>query len=701
MTDSPPSAPVIGSRSRPITISNTLSSGLAPSFQPRYSSPVRALLPAYHPHSPSWTPKNKVVHLQKNLPTPGVSSVTSRGSSLRQKGRNGDPPQGGRSRSTPGADNNGGTDGSVDRSQSFSLLSLSPLLAEPTPEQSCLIDKISTLTSVIGEIQRTFDDHIQSIKHNEDRTLIAVEEASMKAVERIQLKTEELVEVMLAQTEKTILQHLDGSLQGWNKVLPEQLRASTDDVQDLVPQASTSHSTTSQDEAANIRRTFEDCFQRIEEQIDQRIVGQAIERVITLAEDKGQEMLMSMVAQTEKVVHQHLKESLQNWTETLAGQLRAAVDTMQDQVRRGSSGQRPTPQQDMNEWRTQCDARISNEITDLKTAIAALNASTQQNQKLFQEQVRLTRNLNQQDINGGRGSRREWITPMSHNDSLSPTPAPRDGQAHPSRAGEMRQNDEHGATSYVMQSSTLPSTVVSLFNRPSIVTTTPPNNPDPEQKATAKSSTKCKRAQGQKWAQHPTTNTSGLGRQNLESAEEFTPRPLSAVAKGKQVMRREEWPKLRTGTVGSERHTQAPALMSKIASSANLTTRPSTLTTAPSLSESDTHGDGYVIIQGMSDSAFAPKVAKRERSRPSTNGNQANVTIPSDGPGTPSKRVKIDSATVTLGTAAAPIKIEDILKLPSRVTRSNRKSAQTEIVHVDLETVARRCRETGIVFKLK
>lgn len=377
-TCSSPSAPASGSRSRPISISNAIPSGLASSSQPRYSSSVRNLLPSYLPQSsPTWTPKNKAAHPQKNLSTLVVSSVTSKGSSLRQKGRDGDPPQGGRRRSTAGVGDGGGADGSADRSQSHSSLPLSSLLAGSTPEHSYLIDKISTLTTVVGKLQHTLDDHIQRVKHEEDRTLVAVGEASKRAVEQIQLKTDELVEAMVTQAEKTILQRLDGSLQDWNKVLTEQLRASLDDVQDLVPQASTSQNTTTQDVAADIRRTFEDYLQRFEEQVDQRIVEKAVQRAITLAEDKGQGMLMSMVAQTEKVVQQHLGQPLQNWTETLTGQLRVAVEAIQDQTRQGSYGQSPTPQQDLNEWRTQCDARISSEICDLKTVIAALNASTQ------------------------------------------------------------------------------------------------------------------------------------------------------------------------------------------------------------------------------------------------------------------------------------------------------------------------------------
>ena len=286
---------------------------------------------------------------------------------MRQKSRDGDPPQRGGRRSTAGVGDVGGADGSVGPRQSLPPLPLSSLLAGSTPEHSRLMDKISTLTTVVDKLQHILDDHIQRIKYEEDRTPVAVEEISKKAFEWIQLKTEELVEAMMTQTEKTILQRLDGSLQDWNKVLTEQLRAFTDDVQDLALQTSTSQSTTMQDVAADIRRTFEDCLQRFEVQVESRIVEKAVEKAITHAE-KGQGMVMSMVAQMEKAVQQRLGETLQNWTETLTDQLRTAVDVIQDQSRRGSSGQSPTLQQ---------DARISNEISDLKTAIAALNASTQ------------------------------------------------------------------------------------------------------------------------------------------------------------------------------------------------------------------------------------------------------------------------------------------------------------------------------------
>lgn len=297
----------------------------------------------------------------------------------------------------------------------------------------------------------------------------------------------------------------------------------------------------------------------------------------------------------------------------------------------------------------------------------------QQNQKLFQEQVRLTKNLNQQGVNEGRGSSRERFTPVSLYNSLSPTPAPREGQAHPLQTGVTRINEEQSAITPVMQAPTPPSTVIPLFSSPSIITTAPPNNPIPEQKATVMISTKSERIQTQKRAPRPTTNASGSRRQNPKSAGEFAPRPLSAVAKGKQVMRREAWPQLRTDAAG-ERQTPTPAPMSKTGSSSNLTTRTSTLTTAPSLSNPETDRDGYVIIQGLSGPAFAPTVAKRGRGRPSTSSNHANVNLPSNCPGTPSKRMKISSAAVTLGSAAALIKVEDILKLPSRVTRSNRVS---------------------------
>ncbi|KAF9546139.1 hypothetical protein EC957_010125 [Mortierella hygrophila] len=547
---------------------------------------------------------------------------------------------------------------------------------------------MSTLTTVVGKLQHTLDNHIQRTKQDEDWTSVAVEEASKKAVERIQLKTEELIEAMVMRTEKTVLQRLVGILQDWTKVLTEQLKVSIDDVRDLVTQASTSQSTITQDVVADISQTFEVCLKRFEEQVDTRIV-----------EEKGQGMVLSMVEQTEKVVQQCLGESLQNWTEILTGQLRTAVNAIQVQAQQSSSGQSPTLQQDMNEWRSHCDALISNEISDLKTAIAAVNTSTRQNQKLFQEQVRITRNLNQQVVNEGRSSSYNWFTPMSHRNSLSPTPAPRGGQTHPSQAGVTRQNDEHGATTHAMQSPTLPSDLVPFFNSPSIATTALPNNPAPEQKATVRGSTQGKRVQAQiqKRAPRLTTNASGSGCQNLTSAGEFDPRPLSAVAEGKQVMRREAWPQLGADAPGSERLTQVPTLMSKTAS----LSRTSTLTTAPSLSDSDTDGDGYVIIQGLSDSAFTPTVAKRGRSRPSTNSNRPNVILPSNGPSTSSKRMKIGSAAVTLGTAATPLKVEDILKLPSRVTRSNRKTARTETVYLDLETVARQHREAGVSFKFK
>ncbi|KAF9290483.1 hypothetical protein BGZ88_007289 [Linnemannia elongata] len=595
MAESSPSGLATGSRRRPISISNTLSSGLASSSQPRYSSPVRTLLPAYHPQSsPTRTPKNKAAHPQNNLPTPGASSASPKTPFLLPNGPDGNPYQRGGRSPTAGVGDGGGAEGSVTQRRSHSSLPLLSLLAGSTPEHSRLIDKISTLTTVVGKLQHTFEDHIQRLKREEDRTPSVVEEACKKAVERIQQKTEELVEAMVTQTEKKIIQRLDRSLQDWNKVLTEQVRESTDGVQDLASQASTSQSRTAHDVAGDIRSLFEGYLQRLEMQVASRIIEKAEERTITLAEEKSQEMVISMMAQTGKVVQQRLGESLQNWTETLTAQLRTAVDAIHDQARRGSSGQSLTPQQDMNEWRTQCEDRISNEINDLKMAISALNASTQ---------------------------------------------------------------------------------------------------------AAVKITTKGKRAQAQKQAPQPTTNASGLGRQNPTSAGGSAPRPLSAVAKGKQFVRREALLQLGTDVAGAERQTQASALMSKTPSMSNLTARTSTLTAAPSLSDASTDGKGYVVIQGLSDSVFASTVAKRGRGRPSKNKNHASFSHSSDGHVTSFKRMKFDSADVTLGTAAAMIKVEDILKLPSRVTRSNRKAAQTEIEYVDLETVAQQHREAGILFK--
>ncbi|OAQ29458.1 hypothetical protein K457DRAFT_125899 [Linnemannia elongata AG-77] len=586
MAESSPSGPATGSRRRPISISNTLSSELASSSQPRYSSPVRTLLPAYHPQSsPTRTPKNKAAHPQNNLPTPGASSASPKTPFLLPNGPDGNPYQRGGRSPTAGVGDGGGAEGSVTQRRSHSSLPLLSLLAGSTPEHSRLIDKISTLTTVVGKLQHTFEDHIQRLKREEDRTPSVVEEACKKAVERIQQKTEELVEAMVTQTEKKIIQRLDRSLQDWNKALTEQPRESTDGVQDLASQASTSQSMTAQDVAGDIRSLFEDYLQRLEMQVASRIIEKAEERAITLAEEKSQEM---------------------------------------------------------------------------------------QNQKLFLEQARLTRSLNQQGVNEGRGTSREWFTPMSHHISLSPTPASRESQAQPSQAGVTRQNDEHDAGTHDIQSPTLPSTVVPLFNSPSIFTTTPPSNLAPERKAAVKITTKGKRAQAQKRAPQPTTKASGLGHQNLTSAGGSAPRPLSAVAKGKQFVRREASPQLGADVAGAERQTQASALMSKTPSMSNLTARTSTLTTAPSLSDACTDGKGYVVIQGLSDSVFAPTVAKRRRGRPSKNKNHAGFSHSSDGHSTSFKRMKFDSADVTLGTAAAMIKVEDILKLPSRVTRSNR-----------------------------
>ncbi|KAF9148554.1 hypothetical protein BG015_009710 [Linnemannia schmuckeri] len=702
MADSPSSAPLTGSRSRPISIADTLSPGAVSSSQPRYSSPVRSLLPSYIPQSPARTPKYKADHHPKNLPIPGASSGASRTFFLQEKRHDGDQHQGGKESTAEVSDR--GVGGSAGREQSRSSLSSSLLNARSTPELYHLMDKISSMIAVVGKFQQTFDDHIQKIKHEEARTPAAAEEACMKAVERMQQRTEESSESLVMQIEKAVLQRLDESLQAWSKTLDGQMRTSIDAIQGLVQQAQTSQSTTLQDLSANLQRTVEDCLQRFEEQVGPHMIEKVGERAIALAE-KRQDLVLSIVTQTEKAVQQRLEESLRSWTETLPGQLRTAVSAIQEPAQQAPFEQRPAPQQDLNAWKTHYDARISNEISELKSAIASLNATTQQNQKMFQEQLRLTRNLNQQNFSKGRGNSGEWFTPMSHHNHQSPIPLLREGQTHPSQVEVSRHNDEHGITIRAMQPPAVPFTVGPLSNSPLIDTTASLTSPAPEQKATVKSGAKGERAQARKRAPRSATSATRSGRQNRRNTGGSAPQPLSAIAKGKQAMRREAWPQLGNDDAGIARQVQAQAQASNFASSSAL---PSTIPTLPpALSQSvpnlprvDIDGDGnsYVVIQGLSGFSSSATVTKRGRGRPPKTNSNADAGLPHYGSGTSSKRMKVNHATMVSGTALAPIKIEDVIRLPSRVTRSGRTMSQTEVVYLDLETIAQQHREKSLMY---
>ncbi|KAF8930691.1 hypothetical protein BGZ47_000443 [Haplosporangium gracile] len=705
MADLPPSAPSTGSRSRPISIVDTLSPGAASSSQSRYSSSVRTLLPPYLPQSPARTLKYKADHHSKDLPTPGASSGDSRGPFLREKRHDGDQHQGEGKESTAGVGARG-VGGSASREQSCSSFSSSLLDAGSTPAFYSLMDKVSSMIVVVGKLQQTFDDYIQKSKQEKGRTSVAVEEANMKAAERMQQKTEESIESLVTQTEKTVQQRLDESLQDWSKALDDHMRTSTDAVQDLIQQAQTSQSMTMQDLSTNLQRTFEDCLQRFEEQVGPCIVEKVGERAIALTEEKGQELVMLMVVRSEKIVQQRLGESLRSWTETLAGQLKAVVSAIQEQAQQGPFEQGPTPQQDMNAWKTQYDARILNEISELKLAIVSLNATTQQNQKLFQEQLRLTRNLNQQSFSEGRGNSDEWPTPIIHHNYQSPIPLLREVQTHSSQAEVSHQDDEHGTTIRAMQLPAVPFSVGLLSNTSSSVITASPTSPASEQKATVKSTAKGERAQAQKRAPRSTTNATGSGRQNPRSTGGSAPRPFSAIAKGKQFMRREAWPQLGTDAEGVARQAQAQAQTSNAASSSALPRTTSTLPPAPSQSgpnlprvDIDGDWDSYVVIQGLSGFSFNATATKRGRGRPPKINCNADAGLPDHGPGISSKRMKVNPATVGSGAAHMPIKIEDVIRLPSRVTRSSRTTIQTEVVYLDLETIAQQHREAGRSFK--
>jgi hypothetical protein len=243
------------------------------------------------------------------------------------------------------------------------------------------MDKISSMATVVAKLQQAFDNHILSLKYGD--TNPAVDEACKNAIMQMQQKNKELVDSLAEQTEKVVLQRLDESLRNSTDTLIKQLRTSTDAVQDLIQQAQPSQSTFMQDLAANLLRTLEDCLQRFEEQIGPRIIEKARERAIALAEEKGQELVMSMVAQTEKVVQQRLEESLQTCTETMAGHMRTVVDAIQGQFRQGPSKQGHTSPHYEEAWKSQYDSRISTEISELKLAIAALNASTQVTMSFF------------------------------------------------------------------------------------------------------------------------------------------------------------------------------------------------------------------------------------------------------------------------------------------------------------------------------
>lgn len=386
MIDSPPSSRATGTRSRPISVmNNSLSNGTGLSSQSRYVSPVRSFLPAYFPQlSANRISRNKLDHHLKSPPTPISSSEDLRAPVVQEKGQDQDPLWGRRSRKASASVSDGRVGGSVGREQSHSSSS-SPLLAGSLPEFSRLLDKISSMATVVAKLQQTFNDYIQNLKHEDTKPFDAVEEACKNAVLQAQQKTEELVGSLARQTEKALEQRLDECLRKWTDTLARQLSGSTDAVQNLVQKAQTNQSTIMQDLTANLQQTFEDCLKRFEEQTGPRIIEKARGRAITLAEEKGEELVMLMVAQTEKVVQQRLEESLQSWTVTLASQLRTAVDAVQDQFRQSPYEQRPTPQHDVDVWRMQYDSCTSNEISELKLAIVELNASTHVTILLFLE----------------------------------------------------------------------------------------------------------------------------------------------------------------------------------------------------------------------------------------------------------------------------------------------------------------------------
>ncbi|KAG0304913.1 hypothetical protein BGZ97_001302 [Linnemannia gamsii] len=559
------------------------------------------------------------------------------------------------------------------------------------------------MATVVAKLQQAFDNHILSLKYGD--TNPAVDEACKNAIMQMQQKNKELVDSLAEQTEKVVLQRLDESLRNSTDTLIKQLRTSTDAVQDLIQQAQPSQSTFMQDLAANLLRTLEDCLQRFEEQIGPRIIEKARERAIALAEEKGQELVMSMVAQTEKVVQQRLEESLQTCTETMAGHMRTVVDAIQGQFRQGPSKQGHTSPHYEEAWKSQYDSRISTEISELKLAIAALNASTQQNQKLFQEQLRLAKRLSHQGLSERKGSSSDRVTPMDHQSSLSPMSVPGEAQAHPPEAEATRHDDEQGVTVLAIQPPSVLPPIVPLSESPSITILTEANNCATEQKAAVEGTVMGKRAQAQIRGPCSSTNAAGSGRQNPTSVGESSTRGLSAVAIGKQVARQDVLPYVAINPAGVVRRAQVQAQTSTTDSSSILASNASTAFSTHLQRESnfpqvdfDGNGAAYVVIHGMNGPSSIPTCAKRGRGRPRKNNYNANIGLPSDDPATSNKRMKVDLATMGSRTGKVAIKAEDIIELTPRVTRSSGKMNHPGIVYWDLETAAQRIQEAGIRF---
>ncbi|KAG0289592.1 hypothetical protein BGZ96_006879 [Linnemannia gamsii] len=569
------------------------------------------------------------------------------------------------------------------------------------------MDKISSIATVVDKLQQTFDDHIEDLKHEDTKRLDAVEEACKNAVVQAQQKTEEFVGSLSRQTEKVLQQRLDESVRDWTDTLTKQLSTSTDDVQYLVQQARTSHSTIIQDLTVNLRRAFEECLQRFEEQAEPRIIEKARAGAIAVAEEKGLELVMSMIAQTEKVVQQRLEETLQSWTETMAGQLRTAVDAVQDQFRQSPSEQRPSPQHDVDAWRTQHNSCTSSEISELKLAIVELNASTYQNQKVLQEQLRLTKNLSHQGFHELRSNNSVRLALMDYQSSLSPISVPREVQAHPPEAEATCYDSEQGATARTIHLPAVSPIVMPLTDNPSTAAVTVTSNHATDEKAYVKRAAMSKRTLVQTRGPRSTTTTAaGSGRQNTTNVGGLSARGISAIAKGKQLARQEALSYVAINPAEVEPRAQVDVQTRTAESSSTLaSSSPASfsayLQSEPELSQANSDGNraAYVVIHGLNGSSLIPTFVKRGRGRPRKSTYNADVSLPSDHRAAISnKRMKVDLATMTSQPGKVPIKAEDIIDLTPRVTRSSRRMNHPGFVYWDLETVAQRAQEAGIRF---
>lgn len=270
---------------------------------------------------------------------------------------------------------------------------------------------------------------------------------------------------------------------------------------------------------------------------------------------------------------------------------------------------------------------------------------------------------------------------------------PRETQVHTPEAEATCCDSEQGATARTIQPSAVSPIVVPLTDNPSIATVTVASNLSTaavtaasnhatEHKAYVKRDVMSTRTQVQRRGSRSTTKAAGSGRQVTTSVEGLAARGLSAVAKGKQVVRREALSYVEINPAGVEQRTRVQVQTSTAESSSTLASSSPTsfsayLQSEPELIQADSDGNGaaYVVIHGLNGSSSIPTSTKRGRGRPRKSNYTDDVGLPSDDhPAISNKRMKVDLATMASQSGKVPIKAENVIDLIPRVTRSTRVS---------------------------